>query len=393
MQRLFIPFAVLLALGCARRAPAARPTEAEVTVHVPCVREPCTRGGEAPDAQEPPPRPGGRPPIAMLALGQAHSCALTEDGAVHCWGDNSRGQLGDIGHRASPVPAPVPSIPPMAAVWAGWDATCARTRDGGELWCWGRTGLPNREPGFATALPFRDVRLVGLGDRRGCFVTGDGQLWCWGDYGRPHGPDWDAPRRVPIDGTSAIHLIWNRGCVIAGDGRLRCWGQPDNLMEIDRIGDELWTYSGLEDVAMVAFAEQPHSLPVVVDTAGRIFATERGERSRRTHYIQLARRELPNLDDVVSLHGAGAHFCVRRSAGTVACWGSNFAGEVGDGSNAERRLEPRTLPLTGVEEVATGSHHTCARTATTLYCWGSNARGQLGIEGPRELREPTEVPW
>ena len=35
-----------------------------------------------------------RPAIAQVAVGNRHVCALTEEGAVHCWGSGDHGRLG-----------------------------------------------------------------------------------------------------------------------------------------------------------------------------------------------------------------------------------------------------------------------------------------------------------
>ncbi|MFN2298404.1 MAG: RCC1 domain-containing protein [Anaerolineales bacterium] len=42
--------------------------------------------------------------VRSLALGFAHSCAVTESGAVYCWGSNEFGQLGDGSGVSSQVP-------------------------------------------------------------------------------------------------------------------------------------------------------------------------------------------------------------------------------------------------------------------------------------------------
>ena len=33
--------------------------------------------------------------VRDVCIGSAHACALTEDGAIHCWGANTAGQVGD----------------------------------------------------------------------------------------------------------------------------------------------------------------------------------------------------------------------------------------------------------------------------------------------------------
>jgi alpha-tubulin suppressor-like RCC1 family protein len=76
----------------------------------------------------------------------------------------------------------------------------------------------------------------------------------------------------------------------------------------------------------------------------------------------------------------GAHTCAQLDGimETIACWGANGAGQLGDGTT-----ELRSLPApaaTGGTFVAAGERHTCAtRLGTTgIECWGWNERGQLG---------------
>ena len=371
----------------------SRTTEATLLVRVPCVTPPCT--GDDEDATAAPVAPGGRPPVSMLALGHQHSCALTEDGAVHCWGDNHHGQLGDIGEDRSEIPSVVPSLPPMAAVWSGYDGTCARTADDARLFCWGDTGLGDAaREGFANALPFRGVRYVALGYRKGCFLDESGALYCWGDYGRPRGPVWEGPQRVRVDHPVAVALGYVRGCATRADGRLSCWGQPSNYVDTEEVrgGDRLWTLSELHEAAQVVFTESPQALPLVLSQQGRLYQVELGASHGHGSEHHLGRR-VYDLDGVVQIAAGGNHYCARSSSGSAWCWGNNHRGQVGDGSEADRRDEPRPLGLDGVLEVATGSNHSCARTDQGLYCWGDNARGQIGAADVHHTPTPTALPW
>jgi hypothetical protein len=390
------PLLLALLLAACGGAPAAhRTTEVSMLVRVPCVRPPCTGHREPPPEPPAPTVITGRPAPVMLALGWDHGCALDTEGGVHCWGSNARRQLGDIGERQVPVPSRVPGIPPMSALWAGANQTCARAREDGQLWCWGETGLgPAREPVFAQPLPFDDVRTMGLADRKGCFITGRGALYCWGDYGRPHGPVWDSPQRVPVERATAVHSSMSRSCALTPDGRVTCWGTTPAYTVIERIGHPYYRIPDLRGVVLLAlddFASHPNAW--YVDRRGRVLeATPTGRRVQGEGVNHLVTRELPNLDAVVDLRGSSGRYCARTSHGTVACWGINMRGQVGDGTTATRQ-EPRVLGLTGIEEIATGKLHTCARTETRLYCWGDNEYGQLGVRDLRQALEPVEVPW
>jgi len=71
-----------------------------------------------------------------LALGNAHSCGLTTDGNVQCWGDNSDEQSKDIAD--------------MTYITAGYQTTCGIKIDGTAS-CWGKT---EKAYGYLTSIDF-----------------------------------------------------------------------------------------------------------------------------------------------------------------------------------------------------------------------------------------------
>jgi cysteine-rich repeat protein len=81
-------------------------------------------------------------PVVQLALGDFHTCALLEGGAVRCWGDGGFGALGygntnNIGDDETPASAgDVPLGGPAVRIAASRWGTCALMEDGG-VRCWG----------------------------------------------------------------------------------------------------------------------------------------------------------------------------------------------------------------------------------------------------------------
>lgn len=143
---------------------------------------------------------------------------------------------------------------------------------------------------------------------------------------------------------------------------------------------------------------------------GRRHAPLAGERSGA------CLRPVCSRNPVVELAAGGAHACLRRADGTVACWGRNDDGQLGLGSAS--RAAPAQIPWisdarllalgaahtcvgtgpergvrcfgrgvdatiaapipAGVDELAAGEDFTCARLGGQVVCWGLWQDGQLG---------------
>ena len=302
----------------------------------------------------------------LIVAGAFHSCALTTNGSVRCWGDNSSGELGvgTITQRMAPVPVSGLGNG-MQAIAAKGASTCALTA-GGAVRCWGDNshgqlgdGTTSRRLTPVTVSSLGSgVQAIAAGNSHACALTTTGAVLCWGDNRHGQLGDGTTTERltpVPVAGLgSGIHAIAAGGdhaCALSTAGAVSCWG--DNIA--GQLGDGTTT--------------QRHT-PVPVSGAG---------------------------SGVLEITLGYYHTCALSTAGAVSCWGYNGVGALGDGSTGDanhNRLTP--VPViglgSGVHEIAAGYEHTCAvTTAGAMQCWGWNISGQLGDGTSTQRLTPVPV--
>ena len=71
--------------------------------------------------------------------------------------------------------------------------------------------------------------------------------------------------------------------------------------------------------------------------------------------------------------------CAVLSGGAVQCWGGNFHGQLGNGTNRDASTPVRVKGIRTATAVTAANDHTCALLSDkTARCWGYNLDGQLG---------------
>jgi len=287
--------------------------------------------------------------VAAVAGGYLHSLALKRDGTVWAWGDNSFGQLGNGTTMPSLVPVKVSSLTNVTAVAANSHFSFALRSDG-TLWSWGANyfGQLGDGTGEQRTLPVRvvgltSVRSVAAGWQHALAVENDGSVWAWGwnYYGQlgngttsPFSFGSPTPARVQgIQGTVSVADGYGHSLALDASGNVWAWGANDQ----GQLGDG----SGAD-----------HTLPVQVSS----------------------------LSGVSTISSKYFHsYALKATDGTVWSWGSNFAGQLGDGSFVTRTQPVRVVGLTGVRSVAAGASHGLALMQDgTVRSWGQNSWGQLG---------------
>lgn len=86
-----------------------------------------------------------------IALGDTHSCVLLSDTTVRCWGSNANRQVQPGGGLFFDAPVePIAGLTSVVGITAGWRHTCAVTMDG-RVHCWGDN--PSGQLGDGTTTP------------------------------------------------------------------------------------------------------------------------------------------------------------------------------------------------------------------------------------------------
>ena len=298
-----------------------------------------------------------------VVVGGSFGCALLTNGTVQCWGDNMFGQLGSGQFNHPTTPVAVTGLSGVTDLEAGIAHACA-VLTGGTVKCWGnnQSGQLAMAPSMVgEATPVAIAGLTGvsqlaLGGDHSCALKTDATMRCWGSnmLGQVGNGAPDATILTPTSPSGLSSVIdiaagYGHNCVIVSPNpptrTIKCWGSNDSGQTGGNLGTKVPAAISLQ--------------PLFPD----------------------------------HLDAYGQNTCV-TAVSEVWCWGDNTFRQLGNNSAVDNSYNAvKVASVTDAATVAVGAGWVCeANNDQTTKCWGSGYAGRLGNGRETNLATPNTVP-
>ena len=387
--------------------------------------------------------------VSSIFSGGSHTCALIHDGTLKCWGSNSYGQLG-YGHMETigddEKPSSIAALDfgqDVVGAAAGLNHTCVLLLDG-SVKCFGDNSKGQLGQGHMDNLgdnetidtigpvPLgRKATKIYAGTKYNCALLDNQKIKCWGEnnfgqlgYGHTNhlGDDELISSYGTVDlGDNAVQLdistvSYHTCAVLKTGGDLKCWGlnikgqlgygHTNNLGD-DEVPSSYGSVSFGNKVLQIATGFS-HTCALSDGQQVRCWGANNYGQTGYGSNISIGDDEAadsaPYLDFLTagsSMVAAGVnHSCVIGVDESLYCFGRASVGQIGlsntnnIGDNESVTGNSKVAIDLSLTQVVTGKDHTCTLTKDEgkVICFGLNSGGQLGL-GNTETIGDNEVPW
>jgi alpha-tubulin suppressor-like RCC1 family protein len=361
--------------------------------------------------------------FASVSAGGDHTCGVTLAGVAYCWGNNSSGQLGNGTLSNSAMPVLVSGALSFAMISAGKQHTCGITGSpttfpavGGAVHCWGdnSSGQLGNGTTINSAIPVAvsggsPFLSTSAGSQHSCGISVAQTLYCWGDNGfgqlgngtrtastTPVAVRPTLPGQQVSTGTSHTCTSYETSGQFFVNAFAYCWG--DN--SAGQFGNgttassdtPVLIFTGIYPATVSAGAlytcVSSHG-PSQAMCAGNNSSGQLGNGTTTNSTILLAVVDSKNqqlqFDSEISTGASHACGVIDENA---YCWGDNGKGQLGNGTTTNSAIPFLVVGGIHFGSLSMGDGHSCGVVTNTppgnpptggaAYCWGDNAKGQLG---------------
>ena len=312
----------------------------------------------------------------------SHNCAIMTNGSLYCWGKNSYGQLG-IGsttQQTTPQLVNLGSGVKAVDVSVGAAFTCAVT-DAGAVMCWGsnyagKLGIGSAGSNYSTpqnaSLPTnRKAVDVQLGRHHAYALLDNGDVVAWGRnhvgyLGTGNTTTMHSPTVISLDSQRQVVSISGgkqHGCIGYDNGSVVCAGRDiygqQGRNSAGETNDLTFSYTNaLANLSIFALAGQYTSCALLANGTAQCWGNggngQMGDGTTGNNHYPDDLVNTPSGRFIVDMSMSGSHACIVLDDGSVACWGLNNKGQLGLGNTTQQN---QPVVLTGLDDLSTTSVH------------------------------------
>jgi len=238
---------------------------------------------------------------------------------------------------------------------------------------------------------------IDAGGDHSCALLDTGGVLCWGSNADGQVGDGSPSRMTDVVQLSAGSF---HTCAVQASGNVKCWGQDlfgalgNGLDNLDDKASPVDVIDLVDAIAVTAGGA--HTCALVRGGTAKCWGDDwegqlgNGSDGEMGHESPV---DVENLTNAIAITAGTNHTCAIIEGGTVRCWGLDLGGQLGNGATEGIVRSPMDVP--GVDEVVAleaGAWHTCALRANgAVLCWGTDNYGQLGDGDDDEVDEPSPV--
>jgi len=307
-------------------------------------------------------------PIIQISTGGRFACALSSGSSVQCWGNNFQGQLGSGDDKQYKLPIFVKGLDAaqIKEITTGDMHACALTTQG-KVQCWGdnfrgQLGIGKVDPtGIYLPQYVKDlgentnnpVLHIAAGPMYTCAIVEIGHIMCWGGNDillQGSALSESIPTPVPVNGISTtkkpIQLASGGAlaCALLEGGAVQCWGGVYNSSLGDGVSNSAYSavyVKGIEpgNPAIQVVAGSNYSCALLKDLTIKCWGQPIWSEQPVTQMLPITINDLKGTQ----ISAGQLHMCSLDQSGAVWCWGSNYNGELGNGTKSDHFSPEPTL--------------------------------------------------